>query len=275
MTFFSVGCFFHSPFFSFENHQQEIRKKTLSNFLLFCYNQCMKTKNKRTRRVIWILIFFLLAGLGWWLSQGGLWNHEAILKKVPAYNGQPWVELEGNHPRFTLREIKKKSFEKYARLDSLGRCGPAIACIGQDLMPMEPRGSIGSIQPSGWQQAKYPGIIPEDPPYLYNRCHLIAYQLSGENANELNLITGTRYFNVSGMQTWENQVASYVRRTGNHVMYRVTPVFQGREKVCRGVTIEAWSVEDQGAGICFYVFVYNVQPGIEIEYRTGESHISS
>jgi DNA-entry nuclease len=194
------------------------------------------------------------------------------LENLPEYTGRSFVVLYGNKPQFSEEfKAKENPYYSFTPLDALGRCGPAMACIGQDLMPTEPRGSISGVKPSGWNQAKYPGIIEEDPPYLYNRCHLIAYQLSGENANERNLITGTRYFNVTGMQPWEDQVASYVRRTGNHVMYRVTPVFEGREKVARGVRMEAFSVEDRGQGICFDIFVYNVQPGVRIEYSTGNS----
>ena len=153
--------------------------------------------------------------------------------------------------------------------DLLGRCGPAEACVGQELMPTEERGAIGMVKPSGWHTVRYDGVV--DGKYLYNRCHLIGYQLTGENANERNLITGTRYLNVEGMLPFENQVADYVEETGNHVLYRSTPVFKGLELVARGVQIEAWSVEDGGAGVCFNVYCYNVQPGVEIDYATGES----
>ncbi len=222
--------------------------------------------HKMQRRTVIILLFFLLAAIGFIiaLSQGRKQDY-------PAYGGEPYVLINDGKPRFRRWQITKEPFERYGELDRLGRCTTAFACIGQDLMPEGPRGSIGAVKPTGWRQVKYPGIIDEDPPYLYNRCHLIAFQLAGENANERNLVTGTRYMNVTGMQPWENQVAAYVRRTGNHVMYRVTPVFEGQELVCRGVQMEAWSVEDQGAGICFNIFVYNVQPGIEIDYRTGNS----
>ena len=226
-------------------------------------------QKKSKKRMSWttvVILFLLLAGIGYLLSQ-----REKETVDVPAYNGQAYIEINEGKPEFSEREISSRSFESYSPLDYLSRCGPAFACLGQELMPTEGRGSIGGIKPSGWRQAKYPGIIPEDPPYLYNRCHLIAYQLAGENANERNLITGTRYMNVSGMQPWENKVAGYIRRTGNHVIYRVTPLFVGNELVCRGVYMEAWSVEDRGEGICFHIFVYNVQPGIEIDYRTGRS----
>ena len=163
-----------------------------------------------------------------------------------------------------------ESFEQYAPLDALGRCGAATACLGRDLMPTKERGQISSIKPTGWQRTEYDFI---DGGLLYNRCHLIGYQLSGENANEQNLITGTRYLNVEGMLPFENMVADYVQETGNHVLYRVTPIFQGTELVARGVQMEAESVEDQGEGICFNVYVYNDQPGITIDYATGASSL--
>ena len=162
------------------------------------------------------------------------------------------------------------SSESYSKLDRLGRCRTAFACIGTDIMPTEKRGSIGMVKPSGWHTVRYDNLV--EGKYLYNRCHLIAYQLSGENANERNLITGTRYMNTEGMLPFENKVADYVRSTKNHVLYRVAPVFKGTELVARGVQMEAYSVEDRGEGICFNVFVYNVQPGIEIDYASGDSH---
>lgn len=185
------------------------------------------------------------------------------------YAGQPFIEVNGNVPFFDEAEHTTESFESYSELDSLGRCGVAFANISKELMPTEERGEIGAVKPSGWHTAKYPEVIEDL--FLYNRCHLIGYQLSGENANEKNLITGTRYMNVEGMLPFENQVADYVRRTGNHVLYRVTPIFQGENLVAEGVLMEAYSVEDQGKGVEFCVFVYNVQPGIEIDYKTGES----
>ena len=184
---------------------------------------------------------------------------------------EAYVELNGNVPEFTESEIKAKSFEKYSRLDYLGRCGVATACIGRDIMPTEERGAIGQVKPSGWQIAKYDIV---DGKYLYNRCHLIGYQLTGENANERNLITGTRSMNVDGMLPFENMVAEYVESTGNHVMYRVTPVFEGSDLVAKGVKMEALSVEDGGAGISFNVFVYNAQPGIAINYADGTSKLN-
>lgn len=189
--------------------------------------------------------------------------------EVPEYFGNPCVVVNNNEPYFSTEDLTTKSFESYSELDSLGRCGVAYACIGTDIMPTEPRGEIGSVRPTGWHTVKYDCI--EDV-YLYNRCHLIAFALAGENANERNLITGTRYMNVSGMLPYENMVLSYVRKKKNHVMYRVTPVFVGDELVARGVLMEALSVEDAGAGIKFCVFCYNVQPQIAIDYATGVSH---
>lgn len=177
-----------------------------------------------------------------------------------------------NIPSFTEDEITTQSFESYSELDGLGRCSVAFACIGKDLMPTEERGEIGQIKPSGWHTVKYECV---DGKYLYNRCHLIAYQLAGENANEKNLITGTRYMNVEGMLPFENEVADYVKETGNHVMYRVTPVFEGENLLASGVEMEAYSVEDSGEGVSYHVFVYNKQPGITIDYATGESELAS
>ncbi|MDO5146493.1 MAG: DNA/RNA non-specific endonuclease [Eubacteriales bacterium] len=196
-------------------------------------------------------------------------DKEEILAVLPEYTSEASVEVNGNVPFFSEDELTEESFESYAELDELGRCDEAVACVGQDLMPTEKRGEIGSVKPSGWQKAKYVGLV--DGNYLYNRCHLIGYQLSGENANEQNLITGTRYMNVEGMLPYENEVADYVDDTDNHVMYRVTPMFEGDDLVARGVLMEAYSVEDEGEGVCFNVFCYNVQPGIEIDYETGRS----
>lgn len=180
----------------------------------------------------------------------------------------PCTVLNNNIPLFSEDEITIESFEEYSELDVLGRCGTALACVGTDLMPAEERGAIGQIKPTGWHTVKYDCV---DGKYLYNRCHLIGYQLSGENANERNLITGTRYLNIEGMLPFENEVADYVNETGNHVMYRVTPYFDGENLLADGVQMEAWSVEDEGDGICFNIFAYNIQPGILIDYATGES----
>ena len=190
------------------------------------------------------------------------------LADVPAYSGHPYVAVNGNVPYFTDADLTDVSFESYSDLDSLGRCGVAYASVSQDTMPTEKRGSIGEVKPTGWHTAKYDNV---DGKYLYNRCHLIGYQLTAENANVKNLITGTRYLNVQGMLPFENLTADYVKETGNHVMYRVTPVFEGNNLVASGVLMEAESVEDQGEGVLFCVYVYNVQPGIAIDYATGES----
>ena len=190
------------------------------------------------------------------------------LSEIPAYSGEPYVVLEDNMPDFAEEDMTTTSFESYSPLDSLGRCGVAYANIGVDLVPTEERGAIGQVKPTGWQTVRYDIV---DGRYLYNRCHLIGFQLTGENANEENLITGTRYMNVEGMLPFENMVADYVQETEGHVLYRVTPIFQGEELVARGVEMEARSVDDGGEGICFHVYVYNVQPGITIDYATGES----
>lgn len=196
---------------------------------------------------------------------------EAVALNIPKYNGKPYVEVNHNQPFFDKDDITTEPFETYSDLDYLGRCGTAFANICKELMPTEERGEIGMIKPTGWHTIKYPDLIEDR--YLYNRCHLIGYQLSGENANEKNLITGTRYMNVEGMLPFENWVAEYVRETNYHVIYRVTPVFEGDDLVAKGVLMEAYSAEDRGEGICFCVFVYNVQPGIEIDYKTGDSKI--
>lgn len=190
---------------------------------------------------------------------------------LPAYSGTPYTVLGDNVPTFADNEKTTGCYAFYSELDTLGRCGPAVACIGQSLMPTGTRGSIGQVKPTGWHTVKYDSV---DGKYLYNRSHIIGWQLAGENANEKNLITGTRYFNVEGMLPFENMVADYVKETGNHVLYRVAPVFSGDELVARGVSMEAWSVEDSGDGVCFYVFCYNVQPGICIDYATGTSSLS-
>jgi len=187
---------------------------------------------------------------------------------LPPYSGSPYVALSDNVPGFSPEDMTTNSFETYSPLDSLGRCGTAYACVGVDLMPTEERGSISSVKPTGWQTVKYDCV---DGKYLYNRCHLIGFQLTGENANRENLITGTRSLNVDGMLPFENMVADYIKETENHVLYRVTPVFEGENLVADGVQMEALSVEDSGEGVSFNVFVYNVQPGVTIDYATGES----
>ena len=181
----------------------------------------------------------------------------------------PFAEVNRGQPNFTEADLIPESYEYYGELDYLGRCTVAEACVGQDLIPTEKRGNIGSVKPTGWVVAKYDFV---DGKYLYNRCHLVGYQLSGENANRGNLITGTRYMNVDGMLPFENMIADYVKETGNHVMYRVTPIFEGDNLVASGVQMEAKSIEDNGEAICFNVFVYNVQPNVIIDYATGESY---
>ena len=187
---------------------------------------------------------------------------------VPAYDGTAYVAVNDNVPFFTEEELSSASYETYGELDSLGRCTVCVASVGQDLMPTEERGNIGAVKPTGWHTVKYDFV---DGKYLYNRCHLIGYQLTGENANEKNLITGTRYLNIEGMLPFENMVADYVKETNQHVMYRVTPVFEGDNLLAAGVLMEGKSVEDNGEGVLFCVFAYNVQPGVSIDYATGES----
>ncbi len=190
------------------------------------------------------------------------------LSDIPEYSGKPYYTLNNNNPSFPGGNGGKKYYEEYAPLDNLGRCGVAEACLGKETMPTEERGEIGQVKPSGWKTVKYDCV---DGKYLYNRCHLIGFQLSGENANERNLITGTRYMNVDGMLPFENMIADYIKETGNHVLYRVTPIYNGNELVARGVQMEALSVEDDGDGICFNVYCYNNQPGVRINYANGES----
>lgn len=191
------------------------------------------------------------------------------LSNIPDYDGKAYVELNGNVPEFSESEkTYSESFEEYGKLDSLGRCTYAVSCIGKDLMPTEKRGSIGSVKPSGWHISKYDFV---DGKYFYNRCHLIGYQLTAENANERNLITGTRYLNVEGMLPFENDVADYIEITNNHVYYKVTPIFEGNNLVANGVQMQAYSVEDNGQGISFNVYCYNVQPGVAIDYATGDN----
>lgn len=193
---------------------------------------------------------------------------EALVEELPEYSGEPYTIVADNEPDFSDSELQTEAYEEYSELDELGRCGTAKANIGEELMPTEDRESISEIKPSGWINKEYDDV---DGGYLYNRCHLIGFQLTAENANEENLITGTRYMNTEGMLPFENMVADYIKETDNHVLYEVTPVFEDDNLVASGVLMEAESVEDDGAGISFYVYVYNVQPGIEIDYVTGES----
>ena len=190
------------------------------------------------------------------------------VNNIPEYSGKAYITLNNNNPEFSDNEITTKAFERYSTLDSHGRCGVAFACLGRETMPTEERGEIGMIKPSGWHLKKYDCV---DGKYLYNRCHLIGFQLSAENANDKNLITGTRYLNIQGMLPFENMVADYIEGTNNHVMYRVTPIFEGENLLCKGVKMEGYSVEDKGKGVCFNVFCYNAQPSVKIDYETGES----
>jgi DNA-entry nuclease len=200
-------------------------------------------------------------------------NGTIDLSTIPAFSGTPYVKINNGEPTFSEAELTTKAYESYSPLDSLGRCGVAIATCGKETMPAdgEERGEISSVYPSGWKQAKYDFVSGS---YLYNRAHIIGWQLSAENANERNLITGTRYMNVDGMLPFENLVADYIDETGNHVAYRVTPIYNGKDLVCTGVQMEAYSIEDNGDGVCFNVFCYNVQPGVTINYATGASALS-
>lgn len=190
------------------------------------------------------------------------------LEEIPEFTDAAYVAVNGNVPFFLPEEYTTESYEYYSDLDELGRCGVTMACIGVDIMPTEDRGDIGSVKPTGWHSVKYDIV---DGKYLYNRCHLIGFQLAGENANKKNLITGTRYLNIEGMLPFENLVADYVKETENHVLYRVTPLFDEDNLVAHGVLMEGYSVEDDGEGVCFCVYAYNAQPGITIDYATGES----
>ncbi len=234
----------------------------------------MKKSRRTVFLAIWTLVLLLCtAGCAQTKDLAALTADQAsyTLSDVPEYSGEPYVTLNENQPDFSEEDLTETSFEAYSEQDALGRCQSAWANIGQDLMPTGERGKIGHIKPTGWHTVKYDSV---DGKYLYNRCHLIGFQLTAENANEKNLITGTRYMNVEGMLPFENMVADYIKETGFHVLYRVTPVFEGDDLLAKGVQMEAYSVEDQGEGICFHVFVYNVQPGIFIDYATGESRRS-
>ena len=222
--------------------------------------------------LIALIVIFALVLAGYYAKDYIFGNDVSYISvdDIPEYSGEPYVVINGGEPFFTKEEIVTKSYESYSPLAELGRCGVAMACIGKDIMPTEERGEIGHIEPSGWKQAQYDCISGSG--YLYNRCHLIGFQLAGENDNELNLITGTGYMNVTGMLPFENMIDDYVEETGNHVMYRVTPIYEGKyDLVACGVLMEAYSVEDEGDGICFNVFCYNVQPGVEIDYYDGSS----
>lgn len=223
---------------------------------------------KKIFSLIFVLIiaaagYFLKPAVNTPLVQDGDW-----FSAVGEFSGEPYTEVNGNIPFFTDDEITAESFESYGETDALERCTVCVASIGKDLMPTGERGYIGYVKPSGWQNEKYDFI---DGKYIYNRCHLIGFQLTGENATRENLITGTRYMNTEGMLPFENEVAQYIKETGNHVMYRVTPIFEGDNLLASGVLMEALSVEDNGEGICFNVYCYNAQPGVIIDYSTGEN----
>ena len=247
-----------------------------------------RNKRKNKEKILGAIITFVIIGIGAFFGNDILnqeveknivatssnvntttnTNINIDIKDIPEYNGKIYIEINNNIPYFTKEDYTINTFENYSNLDSLGRCGVAFANICKDTMPKEgeERESISNIKPTGWVQKKY------DDQYLYNRCHLIGYQLSSENDNELNLITGTRYFNVEGMLPFENMVADYINENeNNHVLYRVTPIFENDNLLAKGVEIEAYSVEDNGEGVSFNVFVYNIEPGINIDYKTGES----
>lgn len=238
-------------------------------------NNTIKINNKNLRIIITILLAIITVVAGYLyykeISNKNKTTNNIVgldVNNLPEYSGKPYVVINNNEPNFDKSELVPKSFEKYAELDNLKRCGTADSIIGQDLMPTSKRENISSIKPTGWKSVKYNGIEGGN---LYNRCHLIGFQLAGENANKRNLITGTRYLNTKGMLPFENMVADYVKETNNHVRYRVTPIFVGNELVARGVQIEAMSIEDNGKAIMFNVYCFNVQPNIEINYKTGDS----
>lgn len=230
-------------------------------------------KNNKTKAILSIVFVVLL--IAFYFCKDYLFAEEVVYSEsvmtVPTFSGDPFIAINENNPEFTEDDYTTESYEYYGELDSLGRCTIVMACVGRDLMPTEERENISSVKPSGWVQAQYDFVDGES---LYNRCHLIGFQLTGENANENNLITGTRYMNTEGMLPFENMIADYVKETGNHVLYRVTPVFDGTNLVARGVQMEALSMEDHGEGICFNVYVYNNQPGVVIDYATGESWLA-
>ena len=245
-------------------------------YLVMCMSKMIyhKSFHRYRKRVFSSLLLLVLSAVMIWEAFFSAIpvNRDAsfLLSDIPAYTSSPYVEVNQNIPFFTEEELQSEEYESYSELDYLGRCGPAMAMIGIDMMPTQKRGSISMVKPTGWHLAKYDFI---DGKYLYNRCHLIAYELSGENANVQNLITGTRYMNVVGMQPFEDKTAWYILRTGNHVLYRCTPIFEGDNLLATGVLLEARSIEDHGEGICFNVFCYNVQPNIKIDYHTGDHQL--
>lgn len=247
----------------------------------------MKKRKFKTQNAIITLALLIVLGLGGFYQdniksiiipdepetkdEAQTVSHSYDIGNIPEYSGEPVIAINNSKPEFTKEELQIKSLEEYSDLDSLGRCGQAIALVGKETMPTEERGSIGMIKPTGWHTVKYDIV---DGKYLYNRCHLIGYQLTGENANEKNLITCTRYMNATSMLKYENEVADYIEETKNHVLYRVTPIFEGDNLLATGVQMEAESIEDSGRGISFNIFVYNIQDGITIDYKTGDSHLN-
>lgn len=237
---------------------------------------------KNIYKIITIFLFVavFLQGCGVWFTnditgQNALFigvtdTRVDTVDDVPEFSDEPYVIINDNKPYFTEKDLVTKSYERYSRRDKLKRCGVAIACIGTDLMPTKERGSISKVKPTGWHSVKYDIISGK---YLYNRCHLIGYQLTGENANANNLITGTKYLNIEAMVPFENLIADYITESGNHVLYRVTPIFKGDNLLASGVQLEGMSVEDNGEAICFNVYAYNAQPNIVIDYKTGESRL--
>ena len=239
------------------------------------------TERAFSRFPTWFKIILFVAIIALVAFAPSVITHFSKPSNEASYSGSSWqqtasdkpYELDNdNKPSFSKSEISTEGYVDLSELDSLGRCGPALACIGKETMPTEKRGDISSVKPTGWHTVKYPELIKDK--YLYNRCHLIGFQLSGLNAEKRNLITGTRHLNVEGMLPFEDEIADYVKDTGNHVMYRVTPDFKSDELVARGVIMEAYSVEDDGKGVSFSVYCFNIQPGILIDYATGESKIA-
>lgn len=233
-----------------------------------------RKKKRFPRKTFGIVLAILFCVVAYYQDEIYTWaykNEEIYtIDDIPSYDGSSYIVLNNNEPVFNKEDINQTSFEEYSPLDNLGRCGAAYANIGIDLMPTEERGSIGMIKPTGWHTVKYDIV---DGKYLYNRCHLIGFQLTGENANPKNLITCTRFMNTKGMLEFENKVANYIKETKNHVLYRVTPIYEEDNLLASGVVMEAYSVEDRGEGIKFNVFVYNIQTGIEIDYKTGDSKL--
>ena len=240
-------------------------------------------KKKISMAAVLAVILFLLAGIavGFYINRDRVEVAseqteasrsivESDPESIPAYAGSDYVILNNDKPCFNAWDLENITGEHYSELDRLGRCGAAVALLHETMMPKAARGEIGQVRPSGWKQTKYEGLIDADPPFLYNRSHLIAYALTGQNDNERNLITGTRYMNTHAMLPWEETVMRYLNDSGNHVLYRVTPYFRGNELLARGVEMEAYSVEDQGS-LSYHVFVYNIQPGVKLNYATGDS----